>query len=244
MIQDFNMEKVFCFGDGFATGHIWPEWPQILQVLTPEHKVFNTAGIGAGTEFLVSGFVDQLNNMHNSTIIFQWPIPGRFDKLIEDNSWQDIIDKDLTYNFNVKHDAQGRTWWLSSRSQTTEIKNYHSQYVQLKQHIHRQNVYRALVSETINNINCQIVHTSTYEQDLFSRDKRFSTIRQKEVQPSPMVHFYWLVEQIIPQTNIMIDIKIQSQLETLINQTHWIPYDPDREEIWLKIKEKIKRSLP
>ena len=45
------MNKIFCFGDGFATGHIWPEWPQILQELAPQYQVINTAGIGAGSEF-------------------------------------------------------------------------------------------------------------------------------------------------------------------------------------------------
>ena len=48
MINDFNMNKIFCFGDGFATGHIWPEWPQILQALVPQHQVINTTGIGEG----------------------------------------------------------------------------------------------------------------------------------------------------------------------------------------------------
>ena len=52
------MQKIFCFGDGFATGHIWPEWPQILQTLLPDKQIINTAGIGAGAEFLVSGFAD------------------------------------------------------------------------------------------------------------------------------------------------------------------------------------------
>jgi hypothetical protein len=47
------MKKIFCFGDGFATGHIWPEWPQILQALVPNCQVVVTAGIGAGSEFLV-----------------------------------------------------------------------------------------------------------------------------------------------------------------------------------------------
>lgn len=233
------MNKIFTFGDGFATGHIWPEWPQILQALLPTHTVINTAGIGAGTEFLVSGFVDQLKNMHNSTVIFQWPMANRFDKLIQDDSWNNVIASDETYSFNINHDAQGRSWWLSSASQTAEVQQYHAQYVQYQQHAHRQNVYRELVSQAISNLNCEIVHTSTSLQDMFAWSARFNATRQKQVQPSPIVHFYWLVEHVIPQTDIKVDEKIHKQLEALINQTQWNPYDPDREEIWLKITQQI-----
>ena len=89
--------KIFTFGDGYATGHIWPEWPQILKALCPEHEIINTAGIGAGYEFLVSNFVYMLPQLHNQATIFQWPHPQRFDKLLEDESWDDIIKNDTTY---------------------------------------------------------------------------------------------------------------------------------------------------
>lgn len=74
--------KIFTFGDGFATGHVWPEWPQILQALITDHKVINTAAIGAGSEFLVTHFVDLMPQIQNSVVIFQWPNALRFDKLI------------------------------------------------------------------------------------------------------------------------------------------------------------------
>ena len=57
------MKKIYTFGDGFATGHLWPEWPQILQALVPDYQVHNTAGIGAGAEWLVSGFVDLIPDL-------------------------------------------------------------------------------------------------------------------------------------------------------------------------------------
>ena len=119
------MKKIFCFGDGFATGHIWPEWPQILQTLVPDYQVVITAGIGAGSEFLVSGFVDQICNMRDSTVIFQWPQANRFDKLIEDASWKSIIASDPVYHFNVVHDMYDRNWWLSSASKDQTIIEYH-----------------------------------------------------------------------------------------------------------------------
>lgn len=236
------MKKIFCFGDGFATGHIWPEWPQILQTLVPKYQVINTAGIGAGTEFLVSGFVDLIDQLHDSIVIFQWPAAERFDKMIQDNSWQNIISNDPTYYFNVNVDSQDRKWWLSSASKVQEIQNYHRIYVQQHQHNRRQQVYHALVSQTASNLNCQIVHTSTESEDIFGQDTRFKSTRQTEVQPSPIVHFYWLIEQIIPQINVTVDTNLQKELESLINQTQWIPYDPDRESIWAEINNRLKSS--
>ena len=236
------MKKIFCFGDGFATGHIWPEWPQILQTLLPEYQVINTAGVGAGIEFLVSGFVDLIDSMHDSIVIFQWPSAARFDKMIEDNSWQNIIANDPIYHFNINADSQDRKWWLSSASTVQEVQNYHRCYVQQNQHNRRQQVYWTLVSQTAANLDCQIVHTSTLSADTFGQDIRFRSTRQTQVQPSPIVHFYWLIEQIIPQTAITVDQNLQKELELLINRTPWIPYDPDRESIWSDINAKLKQQ--
>jgi hypothetical protein len=233
------MEKIFCFGDGFATGHIWPEWPQILQALVPQYQVVNTAGIGAGSEFLVSGFVDLIEDMPDSIVIFQWPSAYRFDKMLQDDSWQSTIDNDPVYYFNVNTDHCNRSWWLSSASTSQEIKNYHTRLVQSQQHVRRQQIYKALVSHTCNNLNCRIIHTSTPEQNRFSYGTRFKLTRQNQVQPSPIVHFYWLIEEILPHTNIIVDYERQKTLETIINQTAWIPYDPDREEIWSKINDQL-----
>jgi hypothetical protein len=37
----------------------------------------------------------------------------------------------------------------------------------------------------------------------------------------------------------VIDFELQSKLEASINQTEWIAYHPDREEIWSNIKQKL-----
>lgn len=233
------MQKIFCFGDGFATGHIWPEWPQILQALLPDYKIINTAGIGAGTEFLVSGFVDLVDELRNNTVIFQWPMAARFDKMIVDSSWDSVISNDPIYYFNVNVDSNGRKWWLSGASKIQQVDDYHTKFVQQQQHIHRQNVYKELITQTAKNLNCQLIHTETGLEDKFSRESRFDLVRQTQVQPSPIVHFYWLIEKIIPQLDVKVDANLQKQLESLIVQTQWIPYDPDREEIWLRIKQQL-----
>jgi len=233
------MNKIFCFGDGFATGHLWPEWPQILQALLPDHTVVTTAGIGAGTEFLVSGFVDLIPQMSNQQVIFQWPYIERFDKLLQDQSWQHIISNDPVYHFNTITDPEGRNWWLSSASKTADITQYHTHYVQQQQHQRRHEIYQQLVSHTADHLNCHTIHTTTQDHERFSRGERFKLIRQAEVQPSPAVHFYWLTEQIVPQLNVTVDPELQSKLESLLLQTTWIPYDNDRAEIWTRILNQL-----
>jgi hypothetical protein len=237
LIRGFNLQtnKIFTFGDGFATGHIWPEWPQILQALLPDYQVINTAGIGAGAEFLVSGFVDCIPDMHSSTVIFQWPQHQRFDKLVEDDSWQHIISNDSVYYFNTVADCSDRKWWLSSASNAKEVQQYHAQYVQKNQGLNRSRVYQTLVDHTALALDCKIIHTSTQEEENFSRLLQFLATRQSEVQPSPIVHFYWLMEQVLPRVDIDVDQTLKHKLEQLINQTQWIPYCPDRQETWATI---------
>lgn len=233
------MNKIFCFGDGFATGHIWPEWPQILQALLPDYHVVNTAGIGAGDEFLISGFVDLISEMANQQVIFQWPWPGRLDKLLQDHSWKDIIGNDSVYHFNVVTDSKNRQWWLSSASKSADVTQYHAHYVQLLQHQRRQEMYQQLVSQTAANLYCHMITATTQAQEKFSRDKRFKLIRQNEVQPSPAVHFYWLIEHVVPQLHVTVAPERQLMLESLILQTTWTAYDPDRQEIWQNLQDQL-----
>jgi hypothetical protein len=56
------------------------------------------------------------------------------------------------------------------------------------------------------------------------------------------VHFYWLTEQILPHVNIVVDHQRQKTLETIINQTTWAPYDPDREKTWQQLLGKIRTA--
>lgn len=222
------MNKIFCFGDGYATGHIWPEWPQILQALLPDKEVITIAGIGSGDEWLTTRFVQELAEIAGNTVIFQWPQIGRFDKLIEDQSWENIAKRDPIYYFNFYKNHK-QTWWLSSASKCNEVKTYHA-LVQSKQQHCRQVNYKTLIEHTLQNLNCVYFFTSTNEQELFSQQTRFVDSRQTEVQPSPIVHFYFVKEVILPKiqchsTNI-------DRLEDLILKQRWIAYDPDRQPIW------------
>lgn len=234
--------KIYTFGDGYATGHLWPEWPQILQALAPDYQVVNTAGIGAGPEYLVHKLVQQLDEMQNSQVIFQWPSARRFDKLIENNHWLDIVKNDPVYHFNTIPDGN-YCWWLSSASTVEQIQTYHDLFVQPAQHKTRLDSYKILVKNTLQNIGCKIHYTSLAKANDFGNHSRFQQIRQKEVQPSPPVHYYFLTEQLLPSTDIKFDLTRAQRLEYLILQQTWQAYDPDRAEIWQNLVKKLNDPI-
>jgi hypothetical protein len=231
--------RIYCFGDGYATGHIWPEWPQILQALLPDHTVVITAGIGAGAEWLVTQMIQQLDEIACSKVVWQWPQADRFDKLIEDSKWLEIVDNDPTYHFNLLN-THDQTWWLSSASKTQQIQQYHRDFVQSAQHRQRLINYQILVRNTLENIHCYYVPFSTREQELYSQQARFNMVRQNEIQPSPVVHFDYCVEKILPE--LKLTSRYQNQLESLIKTQQWQPYDPDRAEIWQNIKNQLTNA--
>jgi hypothetical protein len=233
------MKKIYTFGDGFATGHLWPEWPQILQALVPEYQVNNTcSAVGAGAEFLVTGFVDLVPELENQLVIFQWPQPDRFDKLIEDKHWFHIGKTDPVYHFNFHKRPYG-IWWISSASQQAEVQEYHSKFVQMEQHRIRLKNYQTLVSNTLENLNCEYFFTSTFDHHYYSTLNRFAETRQQEVQPSPIVHYYFLMEKILPNINITYDPVRAQRLENLISTQTWQAYDPYRDEIWRDLVAKL-----
>jgi hypothetical protein len=231
------MNKIFTFGDGFATGHIWPEWPQILQAILPDYQVINTAGIGAGAEFLISNMVDILPDMQGQQAIVQWPSPNRFDKLLQDQTWDNAIANDKVYHFNRVNDSHHREWWLSSASDC--VNEYHQHYVQNSQAKRRLEIFQTLALHTLHDINCKVLYTSTHDQQAYSKHTRFSVTRQIQTQPSPIVHFYWLVEKILPKLDICVNQQIHEQLEKLMVNTTWLPYDPDRDAIWQDIINQL-----
>lgn len=223
------MNRILCVGDGFAHGHIWPEWPQILQALIPARLIETVSGIGAGNEFLVSGLLDR--EPDRDTVIFQWAPADRFDKIIQDQDWEDLASSDPIYGENF-YDLSGARWWLSSASQSTEIRHYHRYYVQSKQSLRRLQDQHKLVQGFLISRGCEYVAVSTREQDMFSREGRFQSVRGSEVQPSPPVHLAYLEEIILPQLSIDIDSSRINRLKRALNNTEWQPYHPDRAEIW------------
>lgn len=231
-----SINKIFCFGDGYAHGHIWPEWPQILQALLPSYHVITGTAVGAGNEFLI----DTLLNLDcaGHTVIFQWAQANRFDKLIQDQQWKTLGQQDPVYFFNFENNSSG-TWWLSSASQNEHVQNYHRFYIQHNQAQLRMKNQKILVKHYLKSINCTHWFTSTQEQEIFCQQHQDHRLRGAEVQPSPIMHFYFVTQQIKPALNLPIDLEKEKVLQKLITQTVWKPYDPDRAEIWRNLCQNL-----
>lgn len=231
--------KIFCFGDGFATGHIWPEWPQILSAIVGDHyQVVNIAGIGAGQEFLISELIALGDEIIDQFVIFQWPIADRFDKLIVDSSWENIISQDEQYHFNYVKGKTG-TWWLSSASKLQTVQNYHMTYVQKKQHTVREQTFYILLKNYLEQKQCKFVFTSTDIQDQFSKKTEYINSRGTEIQPAPIIHYEFLLNVLLPQLDIKFDAERANKLKNLIKNTQWTPYFFDRQQLWDDIVKKI-----
>lgn len=231
-----STNKIYCFGDGYAHGHIWPEWPQLLEALLPTYEVKTISGIGAGPEYLVTQFSRLLPV--DGIVIFQWPMENRFDKIIQDQHWEQVAASDSIYYFNV-YKNENETWWLSSASKVTEVRQYHSNFVQSQQAKVRLNVYQSLTKEILEKTGHPYFFTTNLEQE--SYNKKNLEIRGKEIQPSTLSHFYFLTEIIMPKLKLRSD-RIEL-LEHLIKLQNWVPFDPDREEIWAKIKQQLKNNV-
>jgi len=228
------MNSIFCFGDGYAHGHIWPEWPQILQALLPGHTVTPQTGIGSGNEYLINLLVQLGNKIENQTVIFQWAPLGRFDKLIQDKDWLNRVKNDPVYYFNLYESIHG-TWWLSSSSKDKKIQEYHNFFVQNQQEHLRLTNQKILVESYLKLHNCNYLFVSTDEQETFCSEHFHKQFRGNEVQPSPLLHFYYIKEVIAPGLNLTIDTTRYNTLEKLIKQHNWQAYNPDRAEIWQKM---------
>lgn len=248
-------KKIYTFGDGYATSHIWPEWPAILEALLP-HIVFqHFAGIGAGNEFVLNSVIQAYQEDPDAYFLVQWCYPYRFDKLLQDNSWNDIIDSDPVYHFNRVTMAH-QHWWLSSASTVPDIQHYHNHFVQGYQSMNRtlNAIYLAgklLVNQSLFfsvALNMQQLKSQTplyfqninmIDQDLreYSLQPRFAHVRQNQVQPSPSVHLSYLIEHVLPRLPFEVDQLRLQKLQQRIRQHSWQAYDPDRQEIWNNMRD-------
>ena len=103
----------------------------------------------------------------------------------------------------------------------------------------RLEIFKTLIKHTLNDVDCNIVYTSTQDQESYSKQTKFIANRQNQIQPSTVVHFYWIVEKILPNLSVQVDQLRLAMLEDLINKTIWVPYDVNRESIWQDIIKRI-----
>lgn len=226
------MNRLVCVGDGFAHGHIWPEWPQMLSALASDRETITISGVGAGNEFLINGLLHQ--RPYEDVVVFQWADPDRFDKIIQDDQWRTLGLQDDTYHFNFYQQGP-HTWWLSSASINSHVRQYHDFYVQSQQSAQRMEDYKTLLKGYLSSRKNYYIEISTQGQEVFSRQTRFAHLRGHEVQPSPAIHLAYIEEIILPALPFAVDVARLDRLRASINDCQWTAYDPDRNQTWQDI---------
>ncbi len=199
--------KIYTFGDGFASGHIWPEWPQLLDALTG--SVENYGHIGAGNEFIFNCAIKAAVKAKSDDIfLVQWAQSNRFDKLLEDEYSTTIKQADPIYK-DIEATVFGQTWWSSSASKLEIIKSYH-RLVGPTQSQNRSKLFAISLSHTLKSLGIKHLYFSTYAVDFLDKDtevlpwvdtdgmesysQKFSN-RGDEVQPKPIIHLTYLKEK-------------------------------------------------
>lgn len=251
-----DIKRIYTVGDGFAVGHIWPEWPQLLQAIYPEVEVVNISGIGAGNEFLVNAVLSNATVDAGGIYIVQWAQPARYDKLINTHNWDSVINTDPVYSKNIVK-VDNNNWWLSSASQQDEVLRYHNFYIENSQANLRTYNYMLLLKNYFTNNKIQYHYMSTYavnyltesqKNSLFSANwswhntwqgmneyscqSKYKNIRQNEVQPSPNVQLDWIIECLLHKLPLTWDDQRVSKLKKLISDTEWTPFYWDRDALW------------
>jgi len=258
-----DMKKIYTFGDGFAVGHIWPEWPQLLQAVYPDIEVINTSGIGAGNEFLINAVLSKAAIDPVGIYIVQWARPLRFDKLINTHQWDNIIDTDSVYSKNIVN-LDNNNWWLSSASTQDEVLHYHNFYIENSQAKLRTYNYMLLLKNYFANNKIQYHYMATYAVDYltetqknllldanwswhdswqgmdeYSRQSKYKNDRQNETQPSPNVQLEWIIECLLHKLPIAPDNQRVTKLKKLISNANWTPFYWDRDAHWKSLLSKL-----
>jgi hypothetical protein len=236
------MSRLIVSGCSF-TNFWYPTWAWFLSSAYDE--TYNYGNSGAGNEYILNAIVQANQIDSHAYFLVQWAQADRFDKLLEDISWDGIIDTDPVYHFNRNHIAD-QTWWISSASTQPDIVTYHSHYVQSMQSKNRtlNSIYLAgnLLKDkslffSTSGVDCLFSNINWAVEDMskFSQQERFKEVRQSQVQPSPVVHLAYVKEHVLPNIPFVVDTCRLEELEHRIHTYQWVAYDPDREEIWHKM---------
>lgn len=248
---------IYTFGDGFAAGHIWPEWPQFLEVFTND-QVTNHGVVGAGNELIFNTAIKQsFTATSDDVFLVQWAMPVRFDKILETPDWHELQKTDEVYR-NNRYMVFDNIWWPTSGSALPEIRHYHNFYVQRKQAVERSVMYMLSLSGYLTNLGIAHHYFSTYDLHISDHPladhvnqlpwvtttsmetwSRTRPDRGDEIQPSPMVHYKFVEEFLLPTLNITVDPGVLQKIERRVQQITPIPFYYDHKKVWTDFKDEV-----
>lgn len=200
------MYKILAVGDGFACGHIWPMWPNIIESLTEDTEVINLGRVGAGNEFIFNSTLDYIYSNDVDYVLVQWASSNRLDMIIDTDDKQKLVDSCPNYSTNT-YVVDNNKWWLSSASKTVD------NIIGLKQSKIRTRNYILALESILEKRSIPYSFFSTYRCDVYpnkninwnkwldvkgmehySKQERFIETRLNEVQPSTYVQTQFVLE--------------------------------------------------
>jgi len=211
------------YGDSTAVPDWYPKywkWPEIIQLLTKGLELDNRSRYGAGNEFIVNELKRHVSTA--DVVMIQWAQPHRLDLVLAHTNptfWQNVIASDQVYNNNVV-DCGGDKFWISSASKTAAVVEYHQQYITIRQHQLRSQIYieyaKLLLEQHKIDYRFMLVDNSEYlgidadwichepfkGMNDFKSKSKYRDLDLDMVQPIPLVAFDFIKQYIMPNINL------------------------------------------
>ena len=211
------------YGDSVATPNWYPKywkWPKIINLMTKGVDVDNLSRYGAGNEFIINQLKQHIN--YADVVMIQWAQPNRLDLVLahkDPNFWQHVITSDPVYNNNIVTCGNDQ-FWLSSGSKTDNIKKYHQQYISIKQHQLRSQIYieyaKLLLEQRRIDYRFMLVENSEYididsnwichepfkGMNDFRHKSKYCDLELGIVQPIPLVAFDFIKQYVMPNVDL------------------------------------------
>ena len=211
------------YGDSMAVPAWYPKywkWPEIIKLMTRHLELVNLSRYGAGNEFIVN----QLKNNIDwpDMVIIQWAQPHRLDLVLAHKDaefWNNVIASDTVYNSNVVNCGNDK-FWISSASKTEAVRQYHEQYITMRQHQLRSQIYvdyaKLLLEQKGIDYRFMLVNNSNYldidanwichkpfeGMNEFRYTSKYRHLELGIVQPTPLVAFDFIKQYIMPNTDL------------------------------------------
>jgi hypothetical protein len=211
------------YGDSTAEPTWYPKywkWPEIIKLMTKGIELNNYSRYGAGNEFIVNQLKQNVDSA--DIVMIQWARPNRLDLVLAHPNpafWNNVILSDSVYKNNVVECGKHK-FWISSNSQTIAIQNYHAQYISLKQHQLRSQLYveyakmlldlrgvdyRFMLVDNSNYLGVNanwICHEPFKGMSDFKLKSKYSHLELGIVQPTPLVAFDFIKQYIMPSIDL------------------------------------------
>jgi hypothetical protein len=205
------------YGDSVAVPTWYPKywkWPEIIKLMAQGVVLNNCSRYGAGNEFIVNQLKNNID--FADVVIVQWAQPDRLDLILDHsnpNFWNDVIASDQVYCDNIVECGNNK-FWISSASQTDAVQKYHQQYISVKQHQLRSQMfveYAKMLFEQRNiDYRFMLVDDSEYIginanwichepfKGMSGFKSKYSNLDLGMIQPTPLVAFDFIKQYIVP----------------------------------------------